>query len=210
MKKSVILVLFLAALTAFCGENKGEKILPKPDMKSGKPLMECFALRRSSRSFSSKPLPLQIISEVLFAADGVTRADGRKTVPTARNMQNQKVYVFMADGVYLYDGKRHALVPFLKGDLRKHCGTQAFHSKAPLALVFVSDMSAIGNTPELQSLYAGNHSGSASQNVYLYAASKGLATVVCGLLDRSKLKTLLKLKDNEQVIFSQPVGYPRK
>ena len=77
-------------------------------------------------------------------------------------------------------------------------------------MVFVSDMSAVGNTPELQALYAGNHSGSASQNVYLYAASKGLSTVVCGLLDRNKLKELLKLKKNEQVIFSQPVGYSRK
>lgn len=210
MKKSGIIVLFLVVFAVLGGDDKGVKILPKPDLTSGKPLMECFALRRSSRSFSAKPLPLQIVSEILFAADGVTRADGRKTVPTARNMQNQKVYVFMADGVFLYDGKRHALVPFLKGDLRKHCGTQKFHSKAPLVLVFVSDMSAVGNTPELQALYAGNHSGSASQNVYLYAASKGLSTVVCGLLDRNKLKELLKLKKNEQVIFSQPVGYSRK
>jgi nitroreductase len=210
MKKFVLVALVCAAGLVSGAEVLKEKVLPKPDLKSGKPLMECFALRRTSRSFSSASLPDQIIGEVLFAADGVTRSNGRKTVPTARDMRNQSVYVFMADGVFLYDGKRHALVPFLKGDLRKHCGTQTFHSKAPLVLVFVSDMRAVGNTPELQSLYAGNHSGSASQNVYLYAASKDLSTVVCGLLDRDAIKKFLNLKADQMVIYSQPVAYPAK
>ncbi len=210
MKMIAILALVCAAGLVSGAEVLKEKILPKPDLKSGKPLMECFSLRRSSRSFSSKALPDQIIGEVLFAADGVTRSNGRKTVPTARDMRNQSVYVFMAEGVYLYNGKKHALTPVLKGDYRKHCGTQAFHAKVPMVLVFVSEMTAVGNTPELQALYAGNHSGSASQNVYLYAASKGLSTVVCGLLDRKKIKNILKLGKTQQVIFSQPVGYPGK
>ena len=210
MKKFVLVALVCAVGLVSGAEVLKEKVLPKPDLKSGKPLMECFALRRTSRSFSSASLPDQIIGEVLFAADGVTRSNGRKTVPTARDMRNQSVYVFMADGVYLYNGKKHALIPVLKGDYRKHCGTQAFHAKAPLVLVFVSEMTAVGNTPELQALYAGNHSGSASQNVYLYAASKGLSTVVCGLLDRKKIKNILKLGKTQQVIFSQPVGYPGK
>ena len=211
MKKGLLLVLLSCT---FCGTSFAavfcEKVLPEPDLKSGKPLMQCFAQRRSSRSFSTEKLPDQIISEILFAADGVTRRDGRKTVPTARNAQNQRVYVFMADGIYLYNGRKHALRPVLQGDYRSKCGTQAFHGKAPLILVFVSEMTAVGNTAELQALYAGNHSGSASQNVYLYAASKGLSTVVCGLLDRKVLKEILKLKENEQVIFSQPVGFPGK
>ena len=211
MKKGLLLLLLGCTLsgTSFAG-GFCEKILPEPDLKSGKPLMQCLAQRRSSRSFSTEKLPEQIISEVLFAADGVTRKDGRKTVPTARNAQNQRVYVFTADGIYLYNGRKHALNPVLQGDYRSKCGTQAFHGKAPLILVFVSEMTAVGNTAELQALYAGNHSGSASQNVYLYAASKGLSTVVCGLLDRKALKELLKLKENEQVIFSQPVGFLRK
>ena len=210
MKKFVLVALVCAAGLVSGAEVLKEKVLPKPDLKSGKPLMECFALRRTSRSFSSASLPDQIIGEILFAADGVTRSNGRKTVPTARDMRNQSVYVFMAEGVYLYNGKKHALIPVLKGDYRKPCGTQAFHAKAPLVLVFVSEMTAVGNTPELQALYAGNHSGSASQNVYLYAASKGLSTVVCGLLDRKKIKNILKLGKTQQVIFSQPVGYPGK
>jgi nitroreductase len=172
--------------------------------------MQCFAERRSSRGFSTEKLPLQIVGEVLFAADGATRKDGRKTVPTARNKQNQRVYAFTSEAVYLYNSRKHSLELVKNGDFRKICGTQPFHAKAPLVLVFVSDMTAVGNTPELKALYAGNHSGSASQNVYLYAASKNLATVVCGMLDRKKIKDFLNLPSRDMVIFSQPIGYPAK
>ena len=147
---------------------------------------------------------------ILYVADGVSSKDGKKTVPTARNKQNQSVYVFTADGVYLYNSRKHALELVKKGDFRKLCGKQPFHKIAPLVLVFVSDMKAVGSTPEEQALYAGNHSGSASQNVYLYAASQGLSTVVCGLLDRDAIKKFLNLKADQMVIYSQPVAYPAK
>ena len=211
MKKvSVVFALLFAGILLPAAENSGEIRLPKPDLKSGKPFMQCVAERRTERRFSTKPLSQQMIAEILFVADGVTRKDGRKTVPTARNKQNQSVYAFTADGVYLYCSKNHSLIPVLKGDYRKICGRQPFHKKAPLVLVFVADMSAIGNTPEEQALYAGNHSGSASQNVYLYAANKDLATVVCGMLDRDAIKKLLKLEKNQMVIFSQPIAFPAK
>ena len=80
-----------------------EIILPKPDLQSGKPLMECFSQRRSGRNFDSRPLSKQIIGEILFAADGINRPDGHKTVPTALNKQNQTVYAVTADGIYLYN-----------------------------------------------------------------------------------------------------------
>ena len=200
-------VIALLSLPAFAAELQ-EILLPPPDMQGGKPLMQCFAERRSLRRFDTAKLPDQIVSEILFSADGVTRKDGRKTVPTARNRQNQRVYVFTSDGVYLYKPAKHALAPVCPGDHRKICGTQPFHAQAPLVLVFVSDMSAVGNTPELQALYAGNHSGSASQNVYLYAASQNLSTVICGLLDRQLISNTLNLPKTDKVIFSQPIGYP--
>ena len=210
MKEALFAGIMLMFAFSLCGANNGEIMLCKPELSAGKPLMQCIVQRRSLRNFSARQLPEQLVSDILFVADGITRANGRKTVPTARNKQNQRVYAFTADGVYLYNNKKHSLVPVLKGDYRKNCGTQPFHGKAPLILLFVSDMKAVGNTPELQSLYVGNHSGSASQNVYLYAASADLATVVCGMLDRDKLKSLLKLPADHQVIFSQPIGYPGK
>ena len=186
-----------------------EVILPKPDLQSGKPLMECFSQRRSGRNFDSRPLSKQIIGEILFAADGINRPDGHKTVPTALNKQNQTVYAVTADGIYLYNNKKHSLVTIQKGDFRKNCGMQPFHAYAPLILVYVSDMSAVGNTPAQQALYAGNHSGSAAQNVYLYAASKGLSTVLCGSIDKKLLAEILKLQGAQEAVFSQPVGFPK-
>lgn len=210
MKKIFVVAFLVLCASVSFADGAQEIILPKPDLNGGKPLMQCFAERRTKRRFDTAKLPEQIVSDILYAADGMNRKDGRKTVPTARNKQNQRVYVFTADGVYLYNSRKHSLVPVCKGDHRKICGTQPFHAKAPLVLVFVSDMSAIGNTPELRALYAGNHSGSASQNVYLYAASRDLATVVCGMLDRKKIKEFLKLAADDMVIFSQPVGFAAK
>lgn len=210
MKKFTVIASLLFLGTMLYAEAVKEIALPPPDLKSGKPFMQCVAERRSKRKFSTKALPMQTIGEILYVADGVSSKDGRKTVPTARNMQNQSVYVFTADGIYLYNSKKHALELVQTGDFRKLCGKQPFHKIAPLVLVFVSDMKAVGSTPEEQAMYAGNHSGSASQNVYLYAASQGLSTVVCGLLDRNTLKKLLNLKADQMVIYSQPVAYPAK
>lgn len=207
MKKFTVAACLLLLGTSIIA---GEIALPKPNLKSGKPFMQCVAERRTERKFSTKPLSQQTIAEILFVADGVTSKDGRKTVPTARNKQNQSVYAVTADGIYLYNSKNHSLIPVMKGDYRKNCGLQPFHKKAPLILLFVADLSAIGNTPEDKALYAGNHSGSASQNVYLYAASENLATVVCGMLDRAALKKLLNLKKDQMVVFSQPIAYPAK
>jgi nitroreductase len=148
-----------------------------------------------------------MVSEVLFVADGVTSPDGKKSVPTARNKQNQRVYAFRKDGVYLYNSQKHSLVKVIGKDLRKVCGKQPFHAIAPLVLVYVSEMTAVGNTPQLQALYSGNHSGHAAQNVYLYAASKNLSTVICGLIDRKLIKDTLKLGKDDMVIFTQPVGF---
>ncbi len=210
MKKLFVFASFLFLGSMLYAEAAKEIVLPQPDLSSGKPFMQCVAERRSKRKFSTKALPLQIVGEILYVADGVSSKDGRKTVPTARNKQNQSVYAFTKDGVYLYNSKKHALEQVLAGDFRKNCGAQPFHKKAPLVLVFVSDMKAVGNTPEEQALYSGNHSGSASQNVYLYAASRDLSTVVCGMLDRKALKELLKLNPDQMVIYSQPVAYPAK
>ena len=208
MKKFAAIASFMFLGAMLYADAAKEIALPRPDLKSGKPFMQCVAERRSKRKFSTKALPMQTIGEILYVADGVSSKDGRKTVPTARNKQNQSVYAFTADGVYLYNSQKHALELVKKGDFRKLCGKQPFHKIAPLVLVFVSDMKAVGSTPEEQALYAGNHSGSASQNVYLYAASKNLSTVVCGMLDRKALGKLLNLTSDHQVIYSQPIAYP--
>ncbi len=205
------LALGIAVLLAGAMQLPAQDLkLPAPDTKGGKPLMECMTLRKSSRSFSSKKLSPQIMANIFYAADGISRKDGRKTVPTARNTQNQMIYAATEDGFWLYEPRTNTLKKLGSKDIRSVCGKQGFHADAPLVLVYVAEPEKCGKTPEQQQNYAANHAGYSSQNVYLYAASEGLATVVCALVDRDALSKALNLPASQQIMYSQPIGYPGK
>ncbi len=205
----VLSAAFLAASVNLCAAEKTIK-LPPPDKAGGKPLMQCLTERKSERKFDSKPLPPQILSDLLYAADGISRPDGRKTVPTARNLQSQEVYAAMADGLYLYHPKTHSLDLVKAGDIREKCGMQAIHKTAPIVLIYVGDVSKIGKNAAEKVFYAANHAGYASQNVYLYCTSAGLATVVCGLVNKPELEKAMELPRTKRVQLTQPVAYPAK
>jgi len=208
MMKTLLTVAVIAACGTLALSAQDLK-LPAPDTKGGKPLMQCMALRKSSRSFDpAKKLPPQILANIFYAADGITRKDGRKTVPTARNAQNQMIYAATADGLWLYQPKTNTLKKLGSKDIRALCGGQKFHAKAPLVLIYVAEPAKVGNTPAQQQNYAANHAGYASQNVYLYAASEGLATVVCAMVDRAALAKAMNLPAGQQIMYSQPIGYP--
>ena len=203
--------VFTIALSVLCGSlalTAQDLKLPSPDTKGGKPLMQCMAERKSSRSFADKKLPNQILANIFYAADGISRKDGRKTVPTARNAQNQLIYAATADGSWLYQPKTNTLKKLGSKDIRALCGKQKFHAKAPLVLIYVAEPEKVGSTREMQQNYAANHAGYASQNVYLYAASEGLATVVCAMVGRDELAQALKLPAGQQIMYTQPIGYP--
>lgn len=212
MKKKILACSAVIFAVALCTTTLSaqDRRLPPPDKTGGKPLMECFTLRQSTRGFADKPLPPQIMSNLFYAADGINRKDGRKTVPTARNVQNLHIYAATADGVWLYQPKHHMLKQLAKTDIRALCGRQAFHKKAPVVLIYAAELSKIGKNAVEQEFYAGNHAGYASQNVYLYAASEGLATVVCGLVDRDALAKALNLPDGCKILLTQPVAYPSR
>lgn len=185
--------------------------LPEPTTSGGMPLMDALRLRESIRSFDTAEISEQQLSDLLWAAFGVSRPEsGLRTAPSARNWQDIDIYVVMSNGWYLYDHTEHALVRKGKEDLRAYTGTQSFVATAPVNMVFVSDHSRMGEgvDEETRSFYASNHAGYISQNIYLYCTSEGLATVVRGLIDREKIREVLKLTDNQQVIFAQTVGYP--
>jgi nitroreductase len=114
--------------------------LPAPQLKGGKLLMQALKERQSIRSYSAKPLPLQTLSDLLWAADGINRPEsGKRTAPTAMNQQELDIYVVLADGVYLYEPKEHALQSVVKGDFRKLCGKQDFVAGAPVNLILIAD-----------------------------------------------------------------------
>ena len=201
----------LMAFACVAGAAEAEIKLVKPDTAGGKPLMEVINARRSNRNFSPKALTDQQLSDLLYAANGISGKDGRRTVPTARNVQDMDVYVALPQGMYLYDGASHSLKLAVAGDLRKYCGKQPFHGKAPLVLVYVSNVDkykAMNMTAKDAAFYAPNHAGYISQNVYLYAASAGLSTVVCNMVDKKDLIRRMKLGPQYTVILTQPVGVP--
>ena len=172
--------------------------------------MQALKERQTARDFSTKKLPAQVLSDLLWAAFGVNRPEsGKRTAPSARNWQELEIYVIMEDGAYLYDPRANRLRGVVRGDLRKLAGTQDFVAKAPLNLVYVADTTKMkGVTPEDQALYTGADTGFISQNVYLFCASEGLATVVRGSVDRKALAVALKLSDQKRITLAQTVGYP--
>ena len=209
-----VMVGVVVVMTAFASWGAGPDIpdisLPAPRMEGGKPLMQALKERQTARDFSAKKLPAQVLSDLLWAAFGVNRPESRKrTAPSARNWQELEIYVIMEDGAYLYDPRANRLRGVVRGDLRKLAGTQDFVAKAPLNLVYVADTTKMkGVTPEDQALYTGADTGFISQNVYLFCASEGLATVVRGSVDRKALAVALKLSDQKKITLAQTVGYP--
>ena len=185
--------------------------LPQPQTEGGKPLMQALKARHTTREFKPNPLAAQVLSNLLWAAFGINRPDsGKRTAPSARNWLEIDIYVAMAEGTYVYDAKTHRLNPVLSGDIRAATGAQDFVKDAPVNLVYVADLAKTGDaSAEGQNLYTAVDTGFISQNVYLFCASEGLATVVRGTVDRPALAKLLKLRTDQKIIVAQTVGYPK-
>jgi nitroreductase len=208
---AVALVLALAAGVAAAQELAPVQ-LPAPETAGGKPLMQALAQRATSRAFSPGALPAQVLSNLLWAAWGVNRSkEGKRTAPSAHNWQEIDVVVVNAAGAYRYDATGHRLEPLVAGDLRALAGTQGFVKDAPVTLVFVADSSRMkGALAGDVQAYAWADAAFISENVYLYCASEGLATGVRASVDRPALARALHLRQEQQIVLAQSVGYPKK
>ena len=212
MKRTGYMEAVLALFPALClaGELK-PVALAAPETDGGKPLMQVLKERKSVREFGPGALPMQVLSNLLWAAAGVNRADGRRTAPTASNRQEIDVYVAAADGLYLYDAKGHRLEPVLAEDIRAATGTQAYVRDAAVNLIYVADFAKMGqSSPENKVLYSAADTGFISQNVYLFCASQGLATVVRASVDRDALAKTMKLRPEQRITLAHSVGFVKK
>lgn len=184
--------------------------LPPPRMDGGKPLMQALKLRRSTREYADHPLPPEVLSDLLWAALGINRPSGDRTSPYWRRIQVIDVYAAMADGVWLYDPKAHALLQHSPNDIRAKTGQQPYVGSAALNLIYVAHGERMPDIPaEGRRLFASVDSGFIGQNVYLYCASEGLACVFRGAIDHKALGEELKLGTGQFVTFAQSVGYPK-
>lgn len=211
--KKLMLICTAAMLSSVCayGENIKAVTLPAPDIKGSITLKQALANRKSSRTYADREISDQHISNILWCANGVNRpANGLRTAPSAMNKQDIKIYVIRKSGVWLYNAGKHSLEPIASGDFRSMAGTQSFAATAPLNLIFVSERGKFTQGSEeaiitMSSLDA----GFCSQNVYLYCAGEGLATVLRVSVDKEALSKLLKLNAKDAVIAAQSIGYEK-
>jgi nitroreductase len=206
------------------GEELEPIVLPKPETDGGKSVLAALKDRRTTRTISSDPPSLQTLSNLLWAAFGVNRPDtglmekpGR-TAPSASNSQEIDLYICLEKGVYLYEAIPHRLAPVAAGDFRARAGRGAA-VKAPVNIFYVVDLSkyvvgkgqpdrSIGD-PEVQKSYYYTDTGFIAQNVYLFAASQGLAAWFHNC-DRANTAGEFKLRPDQRVLFAQTVGFPAK
>jgi SagB-type dehydrogenase family enzyme len=203
-------LMFVATLSV-AQENHLMK-LPQPQFETGMPLMQVLRARKSTREFSPEKLPTQVLSDLLWAAFGVNRPEtGGRTAPSTRNWQDIDIYVTTADGLYLFDAKNHALNMIQAQDIRALTGTQNFVGSAPVNLIYVSDFTRMDSdmSQEDRKITAAIDTGFIGENVYLYCASTGLATVVRGSIDKDPLAKVMKLKSTQWIVVAQSVGYPK-
>ena len=207
MKKIFIVLtaLLITTMSMYSQELKEIK-LNAPDKSRGSAVMKALADRKSTRVYDTKEISLQDLSDLLWAAVGVNRPDGKRTAPTAVNAQEIDIYVVRQDGAYLYDATAHSLKPVAKGDFRKAvAGGQDFVNSAPLCLVIVANLEKMGD-----SHIAAIDAGIAGQNINIFCSAVGLSTVPRASWDKGNLEKALKLTDKQRIFLNNPVGYPKK
>jgi SagB-type dehydrogenase family enzyme len=206
-----ILFLTIAATFSFA-QLAGQNIeLPKPNLDKGHSIMKSLSLRKSAamQDFqNSKELSLAEISELLWAANGVNRpSEGKRTAPSARNLQDIEVYVLAKTGAYHYDAKNHSLKQVASGDLRATAaGSQADFAKAPIMLLLVSDISKFSGDDASKLKLGAMDAGIVSQNISLYCSGTGLITRVRAFMDSEGLSKALKLPVSQVPMLNHPIG----
>lgn len=181
------------------GICKGADInLPRADQEGGMPLMEALKKRKTIRQFGDRIIDRQTLSNILWAAYGVNRPDGYRTIPTAKNEKDLTVYITDANGVWRYEAETHTLRQVSEQTLIPYFQLQDYMHNVPLVLIYT------GSDAD----FAAMHAGSAYQNVGLYAASVGMSNVVRAYFDREEVEQALNLGYNQRVIISQAIGWP--
>ena len=200
--RSVFLYSFIVltvATPAICEQAPIQ--LPKPKLTGGMPLMQALAQRQTTRAFADKPLPMQTLSNLMWAAFGVNRPREVKTglgrtAPSAMNKQEVQLYVVLADGAYLYEAEQNRLRPVVAGDVRGKVA-QGAGAHAAVTLIYVADAKVD---------YAQVDSGFIGQNVYLFATSEGLNAWFYAL-HGADVTGALKLAEGQKALWGQSVGY---
>ena len=142
---NLFLVCLVLAVTTFAAEKTIK--LPQPNLDRSGSAMKAFSKRQSTREYATKEINLNDLSDLLWAANGITRPEsGKRTAPSAMNRQDVDVYVILPKGSYIYNPQKHELELVAEGDNRPLvAGRQEFVNAAPVCIVLVSDQSRFGD-----------------------------------------------------------------
>jgi nitroreductase len=238
LMRTLAVAALIAAPLAALAQDLQPIALPKPQTTGGMPLMDALSARKTTREFGADKLPLQTLSNLLWAAFGVNRAEiaGRtpkpgRTAPSAMNLQEIDLYVAFPEGVYLYEAVPHRLVPVVAKDIRALTNRNAAAGTAALCFIFVEDqdkrpappaktppagappaVAPPAGTPQAAPPRATSgevDTGFIGQNIYLFCASEGLNAWFYGT-DREGMAKALNLRPGQRALFGQAVGYPKK
>jgi len=212
------LLLPMGLLAAEHSAVPKEIMLMEPDTTGGMPLNQALSKRHSVRSFTDQEVGIKEISQILWAANGITRPEsGKRTAPSPMATYPASIYLATKQGVYFFDPKEMKLTLIAEGDQRSRLSGQRSVLTASVSLIVVSDTGKLKDTmderwkgnPEnekLSVIFCANEAGAIAQNVYLEATSLGLATVYVGGFNRREITDLLRLK-GEMVLLVMPIGY---
>jgi hypothetical protein len=219
--KAVPAFTVLAGTASSFAQDLQPITLAKPQADGGKSVLAALWQRRTIRNISAEKLPAQVLSDLLWAAFGVNRPKGPfaggtgRTAASASNSQEIDLYVALPEGVYLYEAVPHRLTPVVSGDFRGRSGRRAA-ARAPVNIFYVVDIAKYSKAPfqepglrnpEIQKSYYYVATGLIAQNVYLFAASQGLAAHFHNC-DKENTAKEFKLRPEQRVLFAQTVGYP--
>lgn len=214
MKKILVLTLLALNVTfCACAQPSKDIVLNAPAKTGGLSVQEALWLRKSYRGgIDTRELPLQTLSDLLWAANGVNRPEnGGRTAPSAIGAKDVDIYVVLPAATYLYDAEANVLKWVVDGDLRKavNGGSQTFVENFPVSLVLVSDLERFGGRMGSETIgeIAGMDVGIVSQNIALFCAANGLGTVPRAGMDQQALRTALNLKESQRLMLNNPVGF---
>ena len=205
----IALTCMCSLLLTFCAMSQNTEMkLPAPQKTGGMPLMEALSKRATNRSLDpARSLSDQQLSNLLWAAWGINRPDGRRTAASAMNRQEIDLYLVGRKAAYLYDAKEHSLKLVAEGDHRSEVSSQDFTKNGDWIVIFAADYDKMGGGNEA---IAGIDAGLIAQNIYLYGASEGLGVVVHASVDRDTISKVLKLRPAQHIMIAQTVGIPTR
>lgn len=203
---SIVCFLLFAPLPTIASADIA---LEKPKASIGVDIMKALQMRKSTKSYITKEVSFGDLSNILWAANGVNREDGKRTAPSSYGQYYTDLYVVSNQGVHLYDPVKHNLTLVCNENIKTQIAMQEYVEEASHIIVMVSDSTRFHRLTKNRMAAAYAAAGCIAQNIYLTASAMNLGTCLVVSLKADVIRDKLKLKEHETPVFIMPLGYPK-